>query len=177
MLGRTMRRELARALAPMCAPLQTADVLRAGGRIRRAYVDGGDWNDGEREAQVRATQILLNALSLRAFIDDPVANMSVAQLFYLAQDNPDRDIQMDVNNRGAQFDVGLAINDTNAPGQPQVATTCISMGASVGLSCLQGPPKANTRPSQVRAFLSTKRRPPFREPLRISKSRLARSSG
>ena len=39
--------------------------------------------------------------------DDAVANLIVAQLLYLAQEDPDRDIQMYINSPGGQVDAGL----------------------------------------------------------------------
>src|SRR5262250_3009955 len=71
-------------------------------------------------------------------IDDVVANLIVAQLLYLAQEDPDREIQMYINSPGGQIDAGLAIYDTMHLIQPQVATTCIGMAASMGAVLLGG---------------------------------------
>jgi ATP-dependent Clp protease, protease subunit len=71
-------------------------------------------------------------------IDDVVANLIVAQLLYLAQDDPDREIQMYINSPGGQIDAGLAIYDTVHLIQPQVATTCIGMATSMGAVLLAG---------------------------------------
>src|SRR5437899_6207112 len=71
-------------------------------------------------------------------IDDVVANLIVAQLLYLAQEDPDRDIQMYINSPGGQVDAGLAIYDTMHLIQPQVATTCVGMAASMGAVLLAG---------------------------------------
>jgi ATP-dependent Clp protease, protease subunit len=65
-------------------------------------------------------------------IDDVVANLIVPQLLYPAQDDSDREIQMYINSPGGQIDAGLAIYDTMHLVQPQVATTCIGMAASMG---------------------------------------------
>src|SRR5438552_9987364 len=75
-------------------------------------------------------------------IDDVVANLIVAQLLYLAQDDQDRDIQMYINSPGGQIDAGLAIYDTMHLIQPQVATTCIGMAASMGAVLLGGGAKS-----------------------------------
>ena len=71
-------------------------------------------------------------------IDDVVANIVVAQLLYLAQEDPDREIQMYINSPGGQIDAGLAIYDTMHLIQPRVATTCIGMAASMGAVLLGG---------------------------------------
>src|SRR3954452_2057440 len=71
-------------------------------------------------------------------IDDTVSNLIVAQLLYLAQEDPDRDIQMYINSPGGAVDAGLAIYDTMHLIQPQVGTTCIGMPASMGAVLLGG---------------------------------------
>src|SRR5258708_17574729 len=71
-------------------------------------------------------------------IDDIIANLVVAQLLYLAQEDPDREIQMYINSPGGQIDAGLAIYDTMHLIQPAVATTCIGMAASMGAVLLGG---------------------------------------
>src|SRR5207249_5881800 len=77
-------------------------------------------------------------------IDDVVANLIVAQLLYLAQDDPDREIQMYINSPGGQIDAGLAIYATMHLIQPPVATTCIGMAASMGAVLLAGGAKGQT---------------------------------
>jgi ATP-dependent Clp protease protease subunit len=62
----------------------------------------------------------------------------MAQLLYLAQEDPDRDIQMYLNTPGGSVDAGLAIYDTMQLIQPQVATTCIGICASMGAWLLAG---------------------------------------
>src|SRR5689334_10743818 len=71
-------------------------------------------------------------------IDDVVANLIVAQLLYLAQEDPEREIQMYINSPGGHIDAGLAIYDTMHLIEPQVATTCIGMAASMGAVLLGG---------------------------------------
>src|SRR3954452_16517039 len=71
-------------------------------------------------------------------IDDTIANLIVAQLLFLAQEDPDREIQMYINSPGGQVDAGLAIYDTMHLIQPAVATTCVGMAASMGAVLLGG---------------------------------------
>src|SRR5690349_20073253 len=75
---------------------------------------------------------------LRTPIDDVVANLIVAQLLYLAQEDPEREIQMYINSPGGHIDAGLAIYDTMHLIQPQVATTCVGMAASMVAVLLGG---------------------------------------
>jgi ATP-dependent Clp protease, protease subunit len=52
--------------------------------------------------------------------------------------NAEREIQMYINRPGGQIDAGLAIYDTMHVIQPEVATTCICMTASMGAVLLAG---------------------------------------
>jgi ATP-dependent Clp protease, protease subunit len=84
------------------------------------------------------TQAHLRSADFQHRHDDVVANLIVAQLLYLSQDDPDREIQMYINSPGGQVDAGLAIYDTMHLIQPAVATTCIGMAASMGAVLLGG---------------------------------------
>src|SRR5262245_65697144 len=90
---------------------------------------------GERGYDIFSLLLKNRIVFLGTPIDDVVANLIVAQLLYLAQDDPDREIQMYINSPGGQIDAGLAIYDTMHLIQPQVATTCIGMAASMGRCC------------------------------------------
>jgi ATP-dependent Clp protease, protease subunit len=93
---------------------------------------------GERGYDIFSLLLKNRIVFLGTPIDDAVANLIVAQLLYLAQEDPDRDIQMYINSPGGQVDSGLAIYDTMHLIQPQVATTCIGMAASMGAVLLGG---------------------------------------
>ena len=93
---------------------------------------------GERGYDIFSLLLKNRIVFLGTPIDDVVANLIVAQLLYLAQEDPDREIQMYINSPGGQIDAGLAIYDTMHLIQPQVATTCIGMAASMGAVLLGG---------------------------------------
>lgn len=93
---------------------------------------------GERGYDIFSLLLKNRIVFLGTPIDDTVANLIVAQLLYLAQEDPDRDIQMYINSPGGQVDAGLAIYDTMHLIQPAVATTCIGMAASMGAVLLGG---------------------------------------
>jgi ATP-dependent Clp protease protease subunit len=95
-------------------------------------------NRGERGYDIFSLLLKNRIVFLGTPIDDVVANLIVAQLLYLAQDDPDHDIQMYINSPGGQIDAGLAIYDTMHLIQPQVGTTCIGMAASMGAVLLGG---------------------------------------
>ncbi len=65
-------------------------------------------------------------------IDDDVANIIQAQLLFLASQDPNADITMYLNTPGGQVHSGLGIYDTMQLVQPDVATVCTGMAASMG---------------------------------------------
>src|SRR5438093_11279120 len=65
-------------------------------------------------------------------IDDVVANRVVAQLMYLAADDPAKEIQIYVNSPGGAVTAGLAIYDTMQYVQAPISTVCIGRAASFG---------------------------------------------
>ena len=65
-------------------------------------------------------------------IDDDVANIVMAQLLFLASTDSNADITLYLNTPGGQVSSGLAIYDTMQLVQPDVATVCTGMAASMG---------------------------------------------
>ena len=65
-------------------------------------------------------------------IDDDVANIVQAQLLFLASQDPHRDITLYINTPGGKVSSGLAIYDTMQLIEPDVATVCTGMAASMG---------------------------------------------
>ena len=65
-------------------------------------------------------------------IDDDVANIVQAQLLFLASTDPSADISLYINTPGGQVTSGLAIYDTMHLVEPDVATICTGMAASMG---------------------------------------------
>src|SRR5437588_8793419 len=93
---------------------------------------------GERGYDIFSLLLKNRIVFLGTPIDDVVANLIVAQLLYLAQEDGEREIQMYINSPGGQIDAGLAIYDTMQLITPQVATTCVGMAASMGAWLLAG---------------------------------------
>jgi ATP-dependent Clp protease protease subunit len=62
----------------------------------------------------------------------------IAQLMFLAREDPDKDITMYINSPGGYVNAGLAIYDTMQLIQPDVSTTCVGMAASMGAVLLCG---------------------------------------
>ena len=65
-------------------------------------------------------------------IDDDVANIIQAQLLFLASTDPSADISLYINTPGGQVSSGLGIYDTMQLIEPDVATICTGMAASMG---------------------------------------------
>lgn len=76
-------------------------------------------------------------------IDDDVANIVTAQLLFLASNDNQGDISLYINTPGGQVSSGLSIYDTMQIIQPDVATICTGMAASMGsvLLCAGAPGK------------------------------------
>lgn len=65
-------------------------------------------------------------------IDDDVANIIIAQLLFLASVDPKADISLYINTPGGNVSSSLAIYDTMQLIEPDVATICTGMAASMG---------------------------------------------
>jgi ATP-dependent Clp protease, protease subunit len=93
---------------------------------------------GERAYDIYSLLLRNRIVFLGTQVDDTVANLIVAQLLFLAQDDPERDIQLYINSPGGSSDAGLAIYDTMQLITPDVATTCVGIAASMGAWLLAG---------------------------------------
>jgi len=65
-------------------------------------------------------------------VNDDVANLLVAQLLYLAQEDSTKDITLYINSPGGSVSAGLAIFDTMQYVPCDVATVCFGTAASMG---------------------------------------------
>ena len=63
--------------------------------------------------------------------DDYVASLVVAQLLFLASEDPSKDINVYINSPGGSVSAGLAIYDTMQFVKPDISTICIGMAASM----------------------------------------------
>jgi len=71
-------------------------------------------------------------LLLGTDVNDEVANVLVAQLLYLANEDPEKDITLYINSPGGSVSAGLAIYDTMKFIPCDVQTVCFGMAASMG---------------------------------------------
>jgi ATP-dependent Clp protease protease subunit len=65
-------------------------------------------------------------------VDDELANVVCAQLLHLAGEESDQDIWLYINSPGGSVTAGMAIYDTMQFVEPDVATVCMGLGASMG---------------------------------------------
>ncbi len=87
---------------------------------------------GERSYDIYSRLLKDRIIFLGTEIDDEVANAVVAQLLFLAADDPEKDIQMYINSPGGSVSAGLAIYDTMQHVKPDVSTICVGLAASMG---------------------------------------------
>merc|ERR1719261_2182904 len=71
-------------------------------------------------------------LLLGTDVNDEMANVLVAQLLYLANEDPEKDITLYINSPGGSVSAGLAIYDTMRFIPCDVQTVCFGMAASMG---------------------------------------------
>ncbi|MFA8437346.1 ATP-dependent Clp endopeptidase proteolytic subunit ClpP [Pueribacillus sp. YX66] len=87
---------------------------------------------GERAYDIYSRLLKDRIIMLGSAIDDTVANSIVAQLLFLAAEDPDKDISLYINSPGGSITAGMAIYDTMQHIKPDVSTICIGLAASMG---------------------------------------------
>ena len=88
-------------------------------------------NRGERAYDIFSRLLKDGIIFIGVEIDDPIANLVIAQMLFLEAEDPDRDITLYINSPGGSITAGLAIYDTMQFIKPQVATYCIGQAASM----------------------------------------------
>ncbi len=84
-------------------------------------------------------------LLLGRAVDDEVANSLVAQMLYLASEDPDKDITLYINSPGGGVSAGLAIYDTMQFIPCDVQTICFGTAASMGAFLLSAGTKGKRK--------------------------------
>lgn len=87
---------------------------------------------GERSYDIYSRLLKDRIIMLGDEINDHVANNIVAQLLFLAAEDPDKDISIYINSPGGSITAGFAIFDTMQYIKPDVRTICTGMAASFG---------------------------------------------
>jgi ATP-dependent Clp protease protease subunit len=87
---------------------------------------------GERAYDIYSRLLKENIIFLGTPIDDAVANLVIAQMLFLAAEDPQRDISIYINSPGGSISAGLAILDTMRFVEPDIVTICVGQAASMG---------------------------------------------
>ncbi|AIQ32008.1 MULTISPECIES: ATP-dependent Clp endopeptidase proteolytic subunit ClpP [Paenibacillus] len=87
---------------------------------------------GERSYDIYSRLLKDRIIFLSSAIDDDVANLVIAQLLFLAADDPEKDIHLYLNSPGGSVTAGMGIYDTMQYIKPDVSTICVGMAASMG---------------------------------------------
>ena len=87
---------------------------------------------GERQYDIYSRLLLDRIIFLGTEVNDTVANLLVAQMFFLEASDPDKDIHLYINSPGGSVYAGLGIYDVMQFIKPDVSTYCIGMAASMG---------------------------------------------
>jgi ATP-dependent Clp protease protease subunit len=93
---------------------------------------------GERAFDIYSRLLKERIIFLGTGIDDQVANVIIAQLLLLQNEDPKKDIMMYIDSPGGHVHAGMAIYDTMKYIEPDVVTICIGMAASMGAVLLAG---------------------------------------
>ena len=95
-------------------------------------------NRGERSYDIYSRLLKDRIIFLGEEVNDVTASLVVAQLLFLAAEDPDKDINLYINSPGGSISAGLAIYDTMNHIKPDVSTICIGLSASMGAFVLSG---------------------------------------
>jgi ATP-dependent Clp protease protease subunit len=93
---------------------------------------------GERAYDIYSRLLKDRIVFLGGPISDEVANLIIAQMLFLANEDSKADIHFYINSPGGSVSAGLAVYDTMQFIRPQVATYTVGMAASMGAILMCG---------------------------------------
>ncbi|WP_096187029.1 ATP-dependent Clp endopeptidase proteolytic subunit ClpP [Evansella halocellulosilytica] len=91
---------------------------------------------GERSYDIYSRLLKDRIVMVNHEINDQMANSIVAQLLFLAADDPEKDISLYINSPGGSTTAGFAIYDTMQFIKPDISTICTGLAASFGAMLL-----------------------------------------
>src|SRR6201984_747260 len=120
-------------------PSQTKQVLGDGvwqgnlndPKIMLVPIVIGQNGRGERADDIFSRLLRDNIIFIGTPIDDNIANLVIAQMLFLAQEDPEKDIQLYINSPGGSITAGMAIYDTMQYVKNDVMTLCVGQAASM----------------------------------------------
>ena len=87
---------------------------------------------GERAYDIFSRLLKDRIIFLGGPVTDDSANLLIAQLLFLSNEDAEADIHFYINSPGGSVSAGLGVYDTMQFIRPKVATYCIGMAASMG---------------------------------------------
>lgn len=93
---------------------------------------------GERAYDIYSRLLKDRIVFLGGPVDSDTSNSIIAQLLFLAAEDPKKDIFLYINSPGGSVTDGMAIYDTMQFIKPDVSTICVGMAASMGAVLLAG---------------------------------------
>jgi ATP-dependent Clp protease, protease subunit len=93
---------------------------------------------GERSYDIFSRLLKNRIIFVGDAIDDQIANLVIAQLLFLEQEDPDKDVDVYINSPGGSVTAGLAMYDCMQLIKPDVSCICMGMAASAAAVLLAG---------------------------------------
>lgn len=87
---------------------------------------------GERAYDIYSRLLKDRIIFVGGVLDDELANLVIAQMLFLANEDPKADVHLYINSPGGSVSAGLAMIDTMNYIEPDVATYIIGQAASMG---------------------------------------------
>lgn len=87
---------------------------------------------GERAYDIYSRLLRDRIVFLGGPVTDETANLVIAQLLFLSNEDPKGDIHFYINSPGGSVSAGLAVYDTMQFIRPEVCTYCVGVAASMG---------------------------------------------
>lgn len=92
--------------------------------------------NGERAYDIYSRLLKERIIFLASPVNDTVANSIIAQMLFLASQDPKKDIQLYINTPGGSVTAGMAIYDTMQYVKCPISTVCVGLAASMGATLL-----------------------------------------
>ncbi len=93
---------------------------------------------GERAYDIYSRLLKDRVIFLGGGVDDDVANLIIAQMLFLSNEDSEADIHFYINSPGGVITAGLAVYDTMQFLRCEVATYCVGQAASMGAVLFAG---------------------------------------
>ena len=93
---------------------------------------------GERSYDIYSRLLKDRIIFAGTPINDAIANLIIAQMLFLASEDPKKDIALYLNTPGGLISAGMAIYDTMQYVAADISTICIGQASSMGAVLLAG---------------------------------------